>query len=900
MSNRFSFGDLLGRYKDHSRLSAADLAVLTGIPKTSIENWLQGTAGRPRDWAKVLQLAKALHLSAQETDALLQAARHPPLVQLAASQPSDEALQLIQSFYTPQAPVERPSLPAKKVHSIGSRPYATFHGRQLDLALLHHWLSAGDIRMIVVTGISGIGKSSLVWEAATRHADLFPFGMAYVNARQQHNLAVEAIAYAFLLDMVGAQVNQNENPLLLLQYYVRNCQWLLILDNANSLSGHEVDNFVEYIRDVLPEDGRSKLLMTTQAYGYEAAGWPFARILHLEEGLDEAAALALVKSMSQQTLPAEEEALVLQVVQRTHGHPKLLEVAIGVASRWGWARSYHDLKNQQGRVAAVMATMLTPVIDALPINARALLSSTTLFPSATFVIEEIHALHPSLPDLADLLERLTDHNLLNYRTETGVFQLHQLIGDYVERVLPLAAPQKQQGEEALVNHYLRALRHANDKALVMTGSERRTNNKLPMLLVNALGLLKTITHQSSTSAQSAGQIKIDLTLALAKTLRRSGLFAQGLELLNQLTQATPGGISGVQQPLLLFYVGEFAYQVRDLTNAAQALHHFLLATEGGISWERAQAFHYLAILHAYPRTHRYLPIEATDLFQAALHLWHRLGRRLPLAYVLNDLGYEKFQTTNHPAAPKWIAAALRIAERTPKRTPDDFRVWGIILRTTAHYYRDTKQWESAIAYFKQSSHELQHAANDLEWAETDYSFGRFLIDIERNEEGIAVLHGLIPRCQGAGYLHTLSNTWITLGKAYMQLNQFAEADAAYGMSLQIARSLAYEAKVMAQYITYYSMGRLAAERGYYDAAVSHYQQSLDLRRAIGHQERVSEVLYVMALALKQVGDDQGAFAVINESIATQQERNAIQEQAILERAQRLQDELRLNLAEKPK
>jgi hypothetical protein len=56
----------------------------------------------------------------------------------------------------------------------------------------------------------------------------------------------------------------------------------------------------------------------------------------------------------------------------------------------------------------------------------------------------------------------------------------------------------------------------------------------------------------------------------------------------------------------------------------------------------------------------------------------------------------------------------------------------------------------------------------------------------------------------------------------------------------------------------------------------------------------------MALALKQVGDDQGAFAVINESIATQQERNAIQEQAILERAQRLQDELRLNLAEKPK
>lgn len=802
MTDNSSFADLLGSYKDRARLSAADLAVLTKIPKTSIENWLQGTAGRPRDWVKVLHLAKALHLSAQETDKVLQAARHPTLAQLLASHPTGEALALIQLFYPPAPAITQPLLPEKKAPATLTKPYLTFYGRQAELTTLHHWLSATDVRMIVVTGISGIGKSSLVLEAATRNASLFPFGVASINARQQHNLAVEAIAYAFLLDIVGSQINQNENPLLLLQYYVRHQPLLLLLDNANSLSPLEVHQFVEYMRDVLPADGRSKLLMTTQAYAYESASWPYVRTLPLEAGLDEEAALAFVKGITNRPPLAEEEPFMQQVVERTHGHPKLLEVATGIAGRWGWLRSYSDLENQQGRVVSVMATMLQPVIDSLPVVARDLLSTTVLFPSATFVIDEIRALTPSLSTLADQLELLTDHNLLNYRAETHVFQLHQLIGDYVERFLPLTESQKQQEATTLAAHYLRTLNAANDQAFPIAPNGARSSDNAHMLLANALGLLKMFNRHQPAADHPTRLLTLDLTLAVAKRLRALGQFAQGLELLNQLTPAVTGCAFSIEQPVLLFYTGEFAYQVRDLAKAAHALHQFLLATAEMISWERAQAFHYLAILHAYPRTQRYLPIGATDLYQASLRLWHRLGKRLPLAYVLNDLGYEKFQTSNDPMAPKWIAASLRIAEREPKQTPDDFRVWGIILRTTAHYYRDTEQWESAIAYFKQSSQMLQQAENDLEWAETDYSFGRFLVDIERSTEGITVLEQIVLRCQNAGYLNTLTNTWITLGKAYMQTTQFAKADAAYQMSLQISASLADEAKIMAQYITY--------------------------------------------------------------------------------------------------
>lgn len=892
MTDTSSFADLLGRYKDRARLSAADLAVLTKIPKTSIENWLQGTASRPREWVKVLQLAKALHLAPQEADEMLGAARHPTLAKLLASQPTGEALALIHLFCQPAAAVPdtaaRRLLPEKKAPSILTKPYLTFYGRQQELTTLQHWLSASDVRMIVVTGISGIGKSSLVLEAAMRNDHLFPFGIVYINARQQHNLAVEAIAYALLVDIMGAHVNQNENPLLLLQYYVRNQPMLLLLDNANSLSPLEAHRFVEYIRDILPEDGRSKLLMTTQAYAYESAGWPYVRNLHLEEGLDEGAALAFVKGITNRTPQAEEEPFIQQVVQRMHGHPKLLEVAAGVAGRWGWSRSYADLENQQGRVAGVMTTLLQPVINSLPVAARDLLSATVIFPSATFVVDEMRALAPLLSNLADQLELLTDHNLLNYRAETHVFQLHQLIGDHIERFLPLAETQKQQGRTTLAAHYLRTLNEENDKAFPGAGNGIQGINHEHMLLTNVLGLLETFIRGQSAIDHPATESTIDLTLAVAKRLRALGQFAQGMNLLNRLTHSVMGRTIAADHPLLLFYTGEFAYHIRDLPTAARALHQFLLATAEAISWERAQAFQYLAILHAYPRTHRYLPIAATDLYQASLRLWHRLGKRLPLAYVLNDLAYEKFQTSNHPVAPKWIEASLRIGEREPKQTPDDFRVWGIILRTTAHYYRDTEQWESAIAYFKQSSQVLRQAESDLEWVETDYSFGRFLIDIERSKEGIAVLEAIIPRCQNTGSLHTLTHTWITLGKAYRQINQFAKADAAYRKSLQISASLADEAKITAQYITYYSIGRLTAEQGRYDAAIGYYQQSLDLRRTIGHLERAPEVYYALALALKEQEEYPAALAAVAAAIAGIKESNSLQGQSILERVLQLQ------------
>lgn len=79
MNTRFEFSDLLNEYVKRENRRPGQLNDLTGIPKSSIENWLSGYSRRPRNWQDVVKLAKALHLSPSETDQLLRAAEHPTI-----------------------------------------------------------------------------------------------------------------------------------------------------------------------------------------------------------------------------------------------------------------------------------------------------------------------------------------------------------------------------------------------------------------------------------------------------------------------------------------------------------------------------------------------------------------------------------------------------------------------------------------------------------------------------------------------------------------------------------------------------------------------------------------------------------------------------------------------------
>jgi hypothetical protein len=110
----------------------------------------------------------------------------------------------------------------------------------------------------------------------------------------------------------------------------------------------------------------------------------------------------------------------------------------------------------------------------------------------------------------------------------------------------------------------------------------------------------------SPTLHNLPELSIDLTLCICKTLKMVGMYAQGAMMLKEaiaLAQTLPT----IDPPVSLhFLLGEFAYYARDLQTAALALQEFLASSASSPTWERAQALHYIAILHSYPRTNRYL------------------------------------------------------------------------------------------------------------------------------------------------------------------------------------------------------------------------------------------------------------------------------------------------------
>lgn len=88
------FAALLAGHLRQSIYSYSQLAQLSGVPKRTIVNWLDGSVQRPRRWQSVVRLALAFRLTAAETDALLCAAGLPALKTLRSqcSQLEDVAL----------------------------------------------------------------------------------------------------------------------------------------------------------------------------------------------------------------------------------------------------------------------------------------------------------------------------------------------------------------------------------------------------------------------------------------------------------------------------------------------------------------------------------------------------------------------------------------------------------------------------------------------------------------------------------------------------------------------------------------------------------------------------------------------------------------------------------------
>jgi hypothetical protein len=208
------------------RYTAGLVSKLSGIPRATIENWLDGQVRKPRRWQDLLKVADTLRLSVAETTDLLHVAGYPPPERLLAQTAHADDRALLAAWTTADVPVPTMVKTAGSAHL--PTPPDSFVGRETELATLRVLLQSPDVRLVTLTGIGGSGKTRLALHLATGAAELFADGVYFISLAPIRDPSLVAAAIGQALGVVETD---GQALIACLREELRDKQILLVLDN---------------------------------------------------------------------------------------------------------------------------------------------------------------------------------------------------------------------------------------------------------------------------------------------------------------------------------------------------------------------------------------------------------------------------------------------------------------------------------------------------------------------------------------------------------------------------------------------------------------------------------------------------------------------------------------------
>ena len=529
----------------------------------------------------------------------------------------------------------------------------SFFGRGSELVELAQALADDRRRVIVLSGVAGIGKSALAAEAAHRNGWRFPGGATWAAAPHTPEAAATVGADDLLTRLtagLGLALRPGERPGTLLHAHCADRPTLLLLDNLETWAlarPEECGTLAEFLR-ALPAP--SHALVTLRPPLPHLEGLPDAWPMRLVKGLEHPAAQALVRHLAETkeaTRLLASRALVTRLARRLHGHPKMLEQAVALAKRPGGVRKLRtDLDDLRGDLGAQLEQMVGWSVDLLREEGRRLLPHLVLFPAGSCTEEAASAALGA--DAAAGLADLHDAALAPYDDRADRYGWHGSVVDYARRRAPL--PEAEAGRVRLLEHYDGWVREIGWENCPAISAEH--GNLWPLLewgraTVEAgdeaiyrkyTELAEVLNRYFSVGGFWADGIRhLETALGIARILKdreREGNIAHHLAIMQQAS----GDYTQARQ---------LYQQSRDIKEQLGDRQGFAATLVQMASLEQATG--------NYPAAH--------DLYQQGRAILEQLGDRQGLGVTLTNLGYLAWRTGDLHQAAEYFQTALHIHEQ---------------------------------------------------------------------------------------------------------------------------------------------------------------------------------------------------------------------------------------------
>jgi tetratricopeptide (TPR) repeat protein len=561
-----------------------------------------------------------------------------------------------------------------------------FFGRAEDVVALGRFMENSSRRALVVAGVGGIGKTTLVQEVAGRHVWRFPGGTAFASVRSFHfgkptaeELVRNAAVALLLPDASGPQLVEH------LMRHLTQSPGLLVFDNLEALAPEELERLIRVLEQ-LPLNG-SKALLTLRPAPQLLYESPWLEVHVLTQGLSPRAGAGYVVHVGRRRVPAITAAtldgggayqdLPLQLTMALSGHPKMIEIAVGIAANHGLSNLQSAVPELEApeRAAGVawalaaeaierrMESLLGSSLGLLDDDGLWVLSLLAVFPDGSFTRDELEAAATTggldAPDdraAIDVqridagLSSIIAAGLADRDIDGEVYRIHPTVRTYVRTHAPLDS-----------DAWLRAFYGLLKAALVYVIDRQDDYGALDRRLFHILGLFEA--HWTRDDAAGSMRRVVGRAMdAMDSFLRRRGhwtILARWQERLASISDedAAVRAYRLHQQSLLLEGLGRLN-EARALLGESARIHDELGNRQG-----QSASLHLLARIEEHQGNYA----EARRLLRETITMQDEIGRRDGRAASLYVLARIAYRQGNYDEARALLSESTQIVEELGDR-----------------------------------------------------------------------------------------------------------------------------------------------------------------------------------------------------------------------------------------